>query len=102
MELILHDVKDMVVRDRIHTSVIVWGVRANETINYPELWGTAKVIDNSRQTTGAMLGPHRSTHDWVQDVFASNDYSCDHKTGILQLKPAVPCSRWLTGVARIV
>lgn len=94
IDLILRDVKDMVVRDRNHPSIIVWGVRANETNNYPELWGTArsiaKLLDDSRQTTGAMLGRYRSTRGWVQDVFASNDYSCNHKTGIMELKEPLP------------
>lgn len=93
MELMLRDVRDMVVRDRNHPSVIVWGVRANETNNYPELWGTAKAIakslDDSRQTTGALLGRYRSTDHWLQDLFASNDYTCNHRTGIMKLKEPV-------------
>lgn len=94
IDLMLRDVKDMVVRDRNHPSIIIWGVRANETQNYPELWGTAKAIanslDDSRQTTGAMLGRFKSTEGWLQDVFARNDYSCNHTTGVMKLKRPVP------------
>lgn len=90
----LNDVRDMVVRDRNHPSIIIWGARANETDNNTELWGTAKAIvkslDPSRQTTGAMLGRFHSTKDWVQDVFSRNDYSCNHKTGKMKLKKPIP------------
>lgn len=93
-KLILQNVRDMVVRDRNHPSIIVWGVRANETDNNTELWGTAKAIakslDESRQTTGAMLGHFRSTENWVQDVFSSNDYSCNRLTGKMILKEPLP------------
>ena len=36
--LVLQDVRDMVIRDRSRPSVVIWGTRLNETRDYPGLW----------------------------------------------------------------
>ncbi|WP_273846797.1 glycoside hydrolase family 2 protein [Rubrobacter calidifluminis] len=78
----LRDIKQMIIRDRNRPSVIIWGVRLNETPNdssfYSKAQAVAKALDDSRQTTGAMIGSLYATKDFQQDVFSYNDY---HKNG---------------------
>jgi len=77
-ELFLRDVKDMIVRNRNRPSVVTWGVRINESRNFPELYKKAKAIakslDDSRPTTGAMVGGLFSLENFHQELFAFNDY----------------------------
>jgi beta-galactosidase len=72
------DVGDMIIRDRNHPSIIVWGARLNETANDAAFYtGTnelAHSLDDSRPTVGAVTGQPLTT-DYQQDVFAENDYS---------------------------
>jgi beta-galactosidase len=75
-DIVIQNVRDMVVRDRNRPSVIVWGTRLNETANYPGLYARARRLaydlDGSRQTTGAM---HiYSTAGWAEDVYGFDDY----------------------------
>jgi len=79
--LLLENVRDMIVRDRNRPSVILWGVRVNESNDNPELYrrttALAKSLDDSRPASGAMVGggPERhSAKHWAEDVFAYNDY----------------------------
>ena len=75
-DLVLQNVRDMVVRDRSRPSVIVWGTRLNESADYPGLYAKARQLayelDGSRQTTGAMSS--HSTEGWAEDVFGFDDY----------------------------
>jgi beta-galactosidase len=68
----------MIVRDRNHPSIVIWGARLNESPNnvpfYTSTNQLAHTLDDSRQTAGAMAGM-RLTTDYEQDVFAENDYS---------------------------
>jgi len=88
--LAMRDIKGMVVRDRNRPSVVVWAARLNETRNLPSFYEATKAavyeLDGSRQTSGAII--HYSTADWVQDVFAYDDYSGDRINAFL--KPALP------------
>jgi beta-galactosidase len=72
------DIGQMIVRDRNHPSIIIWGARLNETPNdvpfYTSTNELAHSLDASRPTAGAMAGL-RLTTDYEQDVFAENDYS---------------------------
>jgi beta-galactosidase len=78
LELASRDIGQMIVRDRNHPSIVIWGARLNETPNnVPFYTGTnelAHALDDSRPTAGAMAGM-RLTTDYEQDVFAENDYS---------------------------
>ncbi|GAA1560794.1 glycoside hydrolase family 2 TIM barrel-domain containing protein [Kribbella hippodromi] len=80
-ELMVADVERMIRRDRNRPSVVVWGVRVNESGNHPALYRRtqelAKRLDPDRATSGAMLVDHYSTDDFDQDVFAYNDYAHD-------------------------
>lgn len=75
-DIVLQNVRDMIIRDRNRPSVIVWGTRLNETAGHPDLYTRTRQIaadlDGTRQTTGAMNS--YSTSDWAQDVFAYDDY----------------------------
>ncbi|MFD4972087.1 glycoside hydrolase family 2 TIM barrel-domain containing protein [Streptomyces sp. NPDC058424] len=77
-DLAVRDVGEMVRRDRNHPSIIIWGARLNETADdvafYTRTRDVAHALDDSRPTAGAMAGRH-DTQNYVQDVFAQNDYS---------------------------
>ena len=76
--LAYRDIGEMIVRDRNHPSIIVWGARLNETPNdtafYTSTNDLAHALDDSRPTAGAMAGM-RLTPDYQQDVFGEDDYS---------------------------
>jgi len=75
-DIVLQNVRDMIIRDRNRPSVIVWATRLNETAGHADLYAKTRQIaaelDGTRQTTGAMNT--YSTRDWAQDVFAYDDY----------------------------
>jgi beta-galactosidase len=78
LALAYRDIGDMIVRDRNHPSVIIWGARLNETpvdvSFYTSTNELAHSLDSSRPTVGAMAGL-RLTTEYEQDVFSENDYS---------------------------
>ncbi|MFF4983823.1 glycoside hydrolase family 2 TIM barrel-domain containing protein [Streptomyces sp. NPDC001046] len=71
-------VKDMIRRDRSRPSVVLWGVRINESVNSPlhlRCENAAKELDPTRQTTGAMnLDSAAEVSGFAHDVFSYNDY----------------------------
>jgi beta-galactosidase len=93
-DLAIRDVRDMVRRDRNHPSIVIWGVRINESKNDPDLYRrtkeAAKSLDDSRPTSGSMV--YHSTRDWVQDVFAFDDYHAapDGSVALVEPLPGVP------------
>ncbi len=88
-DLVVQNVRDMVIRDRSRPSVVIWGTRLNETTDFPGLWAAtrqaARELDSSRPSSGAMAFHQHVT--WSEDVFAYNDYGTDPKTGNIALKP---------------
>lgn len=78
--LLVRDLEGMIRRDRSHPSIVIWGVRANETNNDPELYrrtrALAHSLDDSRPTSGTMAPWSRKNWqtEWHQDVFAYDDY----------------------------
>ena len=92
----------MIVRDRNHPSIIIWGARLNETPNnvpfYTRTNELAHALDDSRPTGGAMAG-QRLTTDYEQDVFGEDDYSSVSRSGSRRATSSRPCSRRWTGQA---
>ncbi len=92
-DLAIRDIEGMVRRDRNHPSIIVWGVRINESPNDPELYrrtrALAKSLDDSRQSSGTMTPSSRKDWDkeWSEDVFAFDDYHSDPAGSVGILDP---------------
>jgi len=82
-ELLVRDVGDMIVRDRNHPAIVIWGVRANESANdvplYRRTTALAKSLDDSRPDSGSMTSGSRkdSQDNWHEDVFAFDDYHAE-------------------------
>lgn len=101
---VVRDVREMVLRDRNHAAIVIWGVRVNESHNDPELYSKTRQVanefDGTRQTSGTMTPDSRKTWqtEWHQDVFAYDDYHSapDGSVGIL---PPVPGYPYLIGEA---
>ncbi|MBN9742301.1 beta-galactosidase [Amycolatopsis sp. A1MSW2902] len=83
-ELAVRDVHDMIVRDRNHPSIIVWGTRVNETLGQYALYGRtdqlAAELDPMRPCTGAVAGERGYVSPLCPvkaagGVFSFNDYS---------------------------
>jgi beta-galactosidase len=89
-DIVIQNVRDMIIRDRNRPSVIVWATRLNETANYPALYGTTRQLaydlDGTRQTTGAVT--FHTTSGWAEDVFSYDDY--ESADGNALLAPPVP------------
>ena len=97
-ELAVRDVGDMVRRDRNRPSVIIWGVRINESRNDPALYSRtrelAKSLDPTRPTSGTMTPSSKKNwqQEWHQDVFAFDDYHAvaPDVVGIDKPLPGIP------------
>lgn len=94
-KLALRDVSAMIHRDRNHPSVIIWGVRINESRNDPALYLRTKKLANSldetRPTSGTMTSGSEKLWrtEWHQDVFAFDDYHAA-SPGVVGIAPPLP------------
>ncbi|MBN1202822.1 MAG: hypothetical protein JXJ20_13305 [Anaerolineae bacterium] len=74
--LVLRDVKAMIERDRNHPSIILWGVRVNESPDNSALYtrtnALAHELDPTRQTGGVR---NYLDSEFLEDVFTYNDFS---------------------------
>lgn len=97
-ELLVRDVREMIIRDRNHPSIIIWGTRVNESPNEVELYKRtrtlAKSLDDSRPSSGSMTSGSRKDwkENWHEDVFAYDDYHADKpgSVGISEPVEGVP------------
>ena len=75
-KLVVRDVRGMIIRDRHHPSIILWGVRVNESLDEHELYtrtnALAHDLDPTRQTAGVRC-LHESER--LEDVFTFNDFN---------------------------
>lgn len=74
-EIVCQNVNDMILRDRNHPSIIIWGVRINESADCDELYiNTNKIahgLDNTRQTGGVR---NLKESRLLEDVYTYNDF----------------------------
>jgi beta-galactosidase len=75
-DLAIRDVRAMIERDRNHPSIIIWGVRINESWDDHELYTRtntlARELDPTRQTGGVRFF---QGSEFLEDVFTFNDFS---------------------------
>jgi beta-galactosidase len=97
-ELVVRDVNDMIIRDRNHPAIVIWGVRVNESSNdqtlYRRTTALAKSLDDSRPASGSLTSGSRKhwEKEWHEDVFAFDDYDSapDGSVGLYPPTPGVP------------
>lgn len=74
-KIVMQDVEDMIVRDWNHPSIILWGVRINESDDDDELYKAtnelARELDPSRQTGGVRC---ITDSTFLEDVYTMNDF----------------------------
>lgn len=74
----LRDVEAMIKRDRNHPSIVLWGVRINESLDntafYTRTNELAHRLDPTRQTGGVRYWQHS---EFLEDVYTFNDFSND-------------------------
>lgn len=72
----LRDVQGMIERDRNHPSIVLWGVRINESMDNEALYtatnALARKLDPTRQTGGVRFF---QGSQFLEDVFTFNDFS---------------------------
>ena len=75
-EQCVENTREMVLQYRNHPSIIIWGVRINESQDCDELYRltneTAHALDPSRATTGVRF---TEKSNLIEDVYAYNDFS---------------------------
>ncbi len=90
-ELACRDVESMILRDRNHPSIILWGVRINESADDHDLYtrtnALARALDPSRPTGGVRWGVNS---EFLEDVFTANDYAYRPPQQIINEPPATP------------
>lgn len=79
---VLADLEQMIVRDRNHPSIILWGVRINESQDNHDLYTKtnqlAKRLDPTRATGGVRCLPNS---ELLEDVYTMNDFIHDNGYG---------------------
>ena len=90
VDVLVQNVHDMIVRDRNRPSVVIWGVRVNESRTVPEIYAKttamAKSLDPTRPCSGSMTTRKVYGSTWHEDVFAMDDYHST-KDGELAIYP---------------
>ncbi len=88
----LQNVEDMIVRDRNRPSVILWGVRVNESGDNHDLYiktnQLSHNLDSTRQTAGVRW---MEQSEFLEDVYTMNDFV--HQGANIALR----CPKWVVG-----
>lgn len=91
----IENIKEMVYENRNHPSIILWGVRINESGDshalYKEANRVCRECDPSRQTSGVRCIPFS---DFMEDVYAYNDFSHTGNNAGLLPKQIVSPMAW--------
>ena len=86
----VRNVEDMVLQNRAHPSVFLWGVRINESVDddalYKKTNAVARALDPTRQTSGVRCYKKSSL---LEDVYAYNDFSHNGTNGGCEKKKNV-------------
>ncbi len=90
----VENTRDMVLQYRNHPSIILWGVRINESLDDDALYirtnAAAHELDDSRQTTGVRF---LQKSKLLEDVYAYNDFSHDGTNAGVMKKNRVTSDR---------
>ena len=90
----VQNVRDMIMQYRNHASIILWGVRINESADddvfYKRTNQAAHELDDTRPTGGVRA--HKNSH-LLEDVYTYNDFSHDGKTPGCEPKKKVTSDR---------
>lgn len=82
----LANIRSMILRDRNHPSIVMWGVRVNEGADCDEFYtqtnALARELDPTRQTGGVRNIPRSHL---LEDVYTYNDFS--HSGSFISLLP---------------
>lgn len=85
--IVCENVKEMVIQNRNHPSIILWGVRVNESQDDDELYkktnAIAHELDQSRSTGGVRYLKKSSL---LEDVYTYNDFLFDGETNPIEKK----------------
>ena len=86
------NVREMVLQYRNHPSIVLWGVRINESLDDDEFYtrtnAIAHELDPSRQTSGVR---YLEQSHLLEDVYAYNDFSHNgHTPGVKPKKSVTP------------
>ncbi|MBU1143720.1 MAG: glycoside hydrolase family 2 protein [Firmicutes bacterium] len=87
-EISYQHVKEMILRDRNHPSIILWGVRINESPDQHDFYkrtnDIARAYDPTRQTGGVR---NMANSEFLEDVYTYNDFShIGHNSGLEKRK----------------
>ena len=89
-ELTVKNTEDMILRDRNHPSIIMWGVRINESADNHDLYvqtnAIAHRLDDSRPTAGVRNIAHS---EFLEDIYTYNDFSFSGKNRPLAKKNTI-------------
>ncbi|SKA79805.1 beta-galactosidase [Caloramator quimbayensis] len=84
-QVAVENVKEMIQRDWNHPSIILWGVRINESLDdddfYTKTNETAHSLDSTRQTGGVR---YITNSNLLEDVYTMNDFIHDGINGPLR------------------
>lgn len=83
----LQHVEEMIIQDYNHPSIVLWGVRINESGDDRELYtatnALAHKLDSTRQTGGVRCFPRS---ELLEDVYTYNDFNHNGENGALMPK----------------
>ncbi len=86
----MEQLKAMILEHRNHPSIVVWGVRINESLDFNEFYvktnAISKELDPTRQTTGVR---YLKNSNLLEDVYSLNDFVNDGSGVIISNKSDV-------------